>query len=72
MIEESDMVFLAVKPLIIPEVLGRLEPIERSHNPLFISIATGLTLTRLEAVSLFFVCVSNHVMHIGIYAFFFR
>ncbi|KAB7493772.1 Pyrroline-5-carboxylate reductase 1, mitochondrial [Armadillidium nasatum] len=49
-VEESHMVFLAVKPHIIPEVLAQLEPVESDHNPLFVSVAAGLSIARLEAM----------------------
>ncbi|XP_063599295.1 uncharacterized protein LOC134775684 isoform X3 [Penaeus indicus] len=45
---ESDMVFLCVKPHLLADVIEGLDPLERNHNPLFVSVITGFDLHTLE------------------------
>lgn len=47
-VRQADIVFLAVKPQNMPAVLSLL-PAEGSQGKLFVSIAAGVTLARLEA-----------------------
>lgn len=46
----SDVVILAVKPHVIPVVLAPLQEILAVRKPLVVSIAAGLTTTRLESL----------------------
>ena len=46
----SDVVILAVKPHVIPVVLVPLEDVLAARKPLVVSIAAGLTTTRLESL----------------------
>ena len=46
----SDVVILAVKPHVIPVVLAPLQDVLAARKPLVVSIAAGLTTTRLESL----------------------
>ncbi len=48
-LERSDIVVLAVKPGLVPAVLGALRESERAAQVLWVSIAAGVTLATLEA-----------------------
>lgn len=45
-VQESDVIFISVKPAVVPSVLESVKPI--SGNKLFISVAMGITLNTLE------------------------
>uniref|UniRef100_A0A1B0C6T3 Pyrroline-5-carboxylate reductase n=1 Tax=Glossina palpalis gambiensis TaxID=67801 RepID=A0A1B0C6T3_9MUSC len=45
-VNSSDIVFVSVKPQVVPEVLTEVKPI--SDNKLFISVAMGITIKTLE------------------------
>lgn len=47
-VKKSDIIFLSVKPFILPKVLTEIKPL--SSDKLFISIAMGVTLNQLEKV----------------------
>lgn len=47
-VRSSDLVFICVKPHLLTPVIGDLLPLERNHNPLFISVVTGVCLADLE------------------------
>lgn len=49
-VEKSDIVFISVKPQVVPVILPEIRPL--SNNKLFISIAMGITLKMLERVSI--------------------
>lgn len=46
----SDVVILAVKPHVIPVVLAPLQDVLAARKPLVVSVAAGLTTTRLESL----------------------
>lgn len=46
-----DRIFLAVKPQMMAEVLAPLRPIFKEKKPLLISMAAGLTMSRIEALA---------------------
>ena len=46
----SDMVLLSVKPQTFPEVLGNLAETAKACRPLVVSIAAGVTFSKMEAV----------------------
>ncbi|XP_067619361.1 pyrroline-5-carboxylate reductase 1, mitochondrial [Eurosta solidaginis] len=45
-VEKSDIIFISVKPQVVPVILPEIKPL--SNNKLFISIAMGITLNTLE------------------------
>lgn len=47
-VKTCDRVFLAVKPQVMAEVLAPLQPFFREKKPLVISMAAGLTISRIE------------------------
>ena len=47
-INTCERVFLAVKPQVMAEVLAPLQPIFKSKKPLVISMAAGITISRIE------------------------
>lgn len=52
-VEESDVIFLAIKPVIFKQVMADLESNKKASvfkNKLFISILAGITLEELEKV----------------------
>ncbi len=49
--ETCDRIFLAVKPQMMAEVLKPLQPIFKERKPLLISMAAGLTVTRIEEMA---------------------
>lgn len=55
-VKKSEIVFLSVKPLIMPSVLSQIRSI--SSDKLFISIAMGVTLNQLEQVCIIHILVS--------------
>lgn len=46
-----ERIFLAVKPQMMADVLAPLQPILKEKKPLLISMAAGLTLSRIEALA---------------------
>lgn len=55
-VKKSEIVFLSVKPVIMPSVLSQIRSI--SSDKLFISIAMGVTLNQLEQVCIIHILVS--------------
>ncbi len=51
LIEACDVVFLAVKPQMAAEVLAPLVPVLQKRKPVLVSMAAGLTLSRIEAIA---------------------
>lgn len=49
-VNDSDVVFLSVKPGVVPTVLDEVKSI--ASNKLFISVAMGITIEQIENVSL--------------------
>lgn len=49
-VEHSDVVFVSVKPGVVPTVLEEVKSI--ASNKLFISVAMGITIKQIENVSL--------------------
>lgn len=52
-VEDSDIIFLAIKPVIFPSVMAQLQSSPRARNiknKLFVSILAGITLNDLEKV----------------------
>lgn len=47
-VRECDVIFICVKPNFLTEVIEGLDPLERDHKPLFVSIVTGFDLLTLE------------------------
>ncbi|KAG7173171.1 Pyrroline-5-carboxylate reductase 1-like [Homarus americanus] len=47
-VKHSDVIFLCVKPHHLTDMIGDLNALERSHNPLFVSIITGFDIKTLE------------------------
>lgn len=47
LVAEADLVFLAVKPYIVPQVLAETAEAFKKHQPLMVSVAAGLSLTKL-------------------------
>lgn len=48
-VEESDVVFVSVKPGVVPTVLEEVKTI--ASNKLFVSVAMGITVKQIENVS---------------------
>lgn len=48
-VEESDVVFVSVKPSVVPTVLKEIKTI--AANKLFISVAMGITISQIENVN---------------------
>ncbi|ALC46294.1 CG5840 [Drosophila busckii] len=46
-VEQSEIVFVSVKPQVVPKVLAEIKPL--SANKLFLSVAMGITLKTLES-----------------------
>ncbi|EDV91526.1 pyrroline-5-carboxylate reductase 3 [Drosophila grimshawi] len=46
-VQKSDIVFVSVKPQVVPKVLAEIKPL--SDNKLFLSVAMGVTLKSLES-----------------------
>lgn len=55
-VKKSEIVFLSVKPVIMPSVLSQIRSI--SSDKLFISIAMGVSLNQLEQVCIIHILVS--------------
>lgn len=51
-VEESDVVFVSVKPGVVPIVLDEVKTI--AANKLFISVAMGITIKQIENVGIAF------------------
>ena len=51
LIETCDVVFLAVKPQMAADVLTPLVPLLQKYKPVLVSMAAGLTLSRIEAMA---------------------
>lgn len=49
-VEKSDIVFISVKPQVVPSVLSEIKT--KSADKLFISVAMGITLNTLEQVKM--------------------
>ncbi|XP_076057063.1 pyrroline-5-carboxylate reductase 3-like [Oratosquilla oratoria] len=47
-IESSDIIFLSVKPHLLEGAVQELKPVKITHNPLFVSIVSGISLKSLE------------------------
>ncbi|XP_071525662.1 uncharacterized protein [Panulirus ornatus] len=47
-VKQSDVIFLCVKPHLLMEMIDDLNPPERGHTPLFVSIVTGFDVKALE------------------------
>ena len=50
-VKECDRIFLAVKPQMMAEVLKPLQEALQAHKPLLISMAAGITLSRIEEMA---------------------
>ncbi len=50
-VEQADIVFLAVKPYIVPQVLVETNAAFKAHQPLMVSMAAGLSLDKLAEQS---------------------
>ncbi|WP_279221416.1 pyrroline-5-carboxylate reductase [Actinomyces lilanjuaniae] len=50
LVSASDVVVLAVKPHVVPIVLAEVHDVAASHTPLVVSVAAGLSTTRLESL----------------------
>ncbi|XP_068243073.1 pyrroline-5-carboxylate reductase 3-like isoform X1 [Palaemon carinicauda] len=48
LVKECDIIFLCVKPHLLTEMIEGLDPLERDHSPLFISVVTGFDISTLE------------------------
>lgn len=48
LVKECDIIFLCVKPHLLTEMIEGLDPLERDHSPLFISVVTGFDICTLE------------------------
>lgn len=49
MVKESDVIFVAVKPGVVPNVLEDVK--SNASGKLFVSVAMGITIKQIEAVS---------------------
>ncbi|KAK7077095.1 hypothetical protein SK128_002984 [Halocaridina rubra] len=47
-VRECDIIFICVKPNMLAEMIEGLDPLERDHNPLFVSVVTGFDVNTLE------------------------
>ena len=47
-IEKSDVVFLAVKPIVVEKVLKEVKDSVLTHNPVLVSVVTGVSVAELE------------------------
>lgn len=54
-VDESDVVFVSVKPGVVPTVLQEIKGI--AANKLFISVAMGITIAQMENVILHFIYI---------------
>ena len=50
LIENCDVIFLAVKPQMAADVLSPLVPVLQKRKPVLVSMAAGLTLSRIESM----------------------
>jgi len=46
-VQQSDVVFVSVKPQVVPSVLSEIQPL--SSGKLFLSVAMGITLSTIES-----------------------
>ncbi len=53
LIEKSDIVFLAVKPVMFPEILGKISDDLNKYKPLLVSMAAGLEIADIERMAEF-------------------
>ena len=60
----ADVVILAVKPQVMNELLLSLSGLS-SNNPLFVSIAAGITTTTIEELLKKFTSCASHAKHTG-------
>src|SRR5699024_968070 len=49
-IEKSDVVFLAVKPIVVEKVLKEVKDSVLTHDPVLVSVVTGVSVAELEDI----------------------